>query len=230
MTNPEARIERKILARYDFDFSDNHMLYSGSLDNPTELQLNSVDNYLAYHLVTLMEQLRAARDSPPLRVIVLGCTHFPFYKDALNQELDRLRNYQEDGQFIYRKYMAERTELIDPAYFTARQLYQSLAADKRLRASRDASGSPRGEFCITIPCREKPSVKLNETGWFTYDYKYGRNTGQVASNFRAVPLDGRNVSRNVLDRLQRQVPAVWALISEFNGTPEKVQPAPAKNL
>jgi glutamate racemase len=225
LTNPEARIERRILPRYDFDYSDNHILYSGSLDNPTELQLNSVDNYIAYHLVTLLERIRAAHDSPPLRVIVLGCTHFPFYKDCFRRELDRLRNYQEDGHFIYRRYMAERTELIDPAYFAARELYQTLAADERVRDHGDVSGTPRGEFYLTIPCREKPSVKLNEAGWFTYEHKYTRNAGRVASDFRAVPLDGSNVGRNVLDRLQRQVPAVWELLSKFPNRTEQARPA-----
>lgn len=36
-------------------------------------------------------------------------------------------------------------------------------------------------------------MSLNETGWFTYDYKYSRNSGVTESDFRAVPLDERNV-------------------------------------
>ncbi|MFV1964249.1 MAG: hypothetical protein ACC628_02410 [Pirellulaceae bacterium] len=218
MTNPEARIDRGILQRYDFDYDQNRMLYSGSLDDPTELQLNSVDNYIAYHLVTLMEQIRGAGDAPPLRAIILGCTHFPFYEDEFHRELDRLRNYREDGRDIYRPFMADEIELIDPAFFAARELYQSLAADKRLRARSARNGNRRGEFYLTVPCREKPSLKLDGTGWFTYDHKYRRKAGRVESDFRAVPLDGTNLEQSVLDRLQRQVPAVWRVMTESRRT------------
>ena len=79
-----------------------------------------MENYLAYHLTTLMEQIREQGDAPPLRSVVMGCTHFPFYQEAFSQELKRLRNYQEDGQYLYREYMAEDIALIDPAFFTAR--------------------------------------------------------------------------------------------------------------
>jgi hypothetical protein len=215
MANPEARIDRQILPRYDFDFSQNQMLYSGSVDHPTELQLNSVDNYIAYHLVTLMEQIRGSGDSPPLRAIVMACTHFPFHESAFRQELHRLRNYQEDSQALYCPFMANEIELIDPAYFAARELYHSLAADKRIRERAVGNRKSRGEFYVTIPCREKPGLKLDDNGWFTYEHKYGRNAGRVESDFRTVPLDGTNLDQSVLERLQHHVPAAWSLMSDF---------------
>jgi glutamate racemase len=216
MTSTEAKIGRGILGRYDFDFAENRMLYSGARDNPTDLQLNSVENYIAYHLVSLMEQIRSAGDALPLRAIVLGCTHFPFYKDAFRQELDRLGSYREDNRFVYRAHMADRIELIDPAHFTARELYESLCADGRIRLQCNI-GRPRGEFCVTIPCRRIPNVKLNPSGGFAYDYKYGRLPGAVDSDFRAVAFDETAVRQDALNRLQRQVPTVWRLICDSRG-------------
>ena len=213
MTHGDATIRQGMLKRYGFDFTENRMLYRGSPHEPTELQLNSVENYIAYHLVSLLEKIRADENLPPLRAIVLGCTHFPFYKDVFRAELERLRNYQEGNEFIYRKQMAEKIELIDPAYFTARELYQSLAADKRVRSVGDST-TPRGEFCITVPCRELAEVRLNGNGDFAYDFKYGRSDGKVASCFRVVSLDGRTVDEGVLHRLQQHVPAVWTLIED----------------
>jgi glutamate racemase len=217
LTNSEARIDRRILPRYDFDFSENRMLYDGMPDDPSELQLNSVENYIAFHLVTLLEKVRASAGSAPLRAIILGCTHFPFYQDAFAAQLQRLRDYQEDGEYIYRPHMAKNIHLIDPAYYTARALYQSLNADKRFRSGiSDDRASPRGEFYITVPCRLRPGVKLQESkNAFTYEYKYGRKAGIIESDYRAVPISASNTSQDVFRRLENRVPAVWELLREF---------------
>jgi len=213
VTNPECRIDPSLLKRYAFDFSNNRMLYSGSQEQPAELQLNSVENYLAYHLVTLMEQMRAIGDAPPLRAIILGCTHFPFYEDVFRRELDRLRNHQEGGEYVYRKFMAESVELINPAYFTAIELYEKLARDNRLRNGEEARGC--SEFYVTVPSSDLQGNQLDNNGWFTYEFKYGRDAGSIASQFRAVSLDGTNLDEDVFKRLQRQVPQVWELMLDF---------------
>ncbi len=227
MTHADSTIRRDILNRYAFDFTENRMLYRGDPREPTELQLNAVENYIAYHLVSLMEQIRADEDLPPLRAVILGCTHFPFYKETFRRELERLRDYQEHGEFIYRKQMAEKIELIDPAYFTARELYQSLAADRRIRSG-GQSTDRRAEFCITVPCRELPDIRLNGNGGFAYDYKYSRNAGTVPSAFRAVSLDERTVDQTVLRRLQERVPTVWALVNNDRNRSTSVETVDAK--
>ncbi len=53
------------------------MLFYGTRDEPSALQLNSVENCLAYHLATLLEKVRIAENSAPLRAVILGCTQFP---------------------------------------------------------------------------------------------------------------------------------------------------------
>lgn len=219
----EAAINLSILARYGFDFSKNGMLYDGTRQKPSLLQLNSVENYLAYHLTTLMEKIRKKGDAPPLRSVVMGCTHFPFYQEAFEQELVRLRNYQEDGQYLYREYMAEEIALIDPAFFTARELYQSLTKDDRFRPAGAPTKATRGEFYVTIPARNQAERNLNESGGFTYDYKYSRQAGTVPSDFRAVPFDESNLGPVVLKRLQERVPTVWTLLSEFREKSQKIK-------
>ncbi len=216
LSNPESTIDARILPRYDFDFARCEMLCQGPPDQPTELQLNSVENYLRFHLVSLLEQIRLADGAPPLRVMILGCTHFPFYKESFQKQLERLRNYQENGQYVYRSCLADEVALIDPAFYTAKELYRLLVAEQRLRRDNAAvRNQASGEFFITVPCRENTQLKLDETGWFTYDYKYGRSAGQVESDYRAVPIDGTNLTPDALERLRRQVPSVWQLMTEF---------------
>lgn len=217
--SPEAAINVTILKRYAFDFSDRQMLYEGPVSSPTQLQINSVRNYISYHLVSLLEQIRTSTGQPPLRAVVLGCTHFPFYEDVFHREIERLRDYQEDGTFVYRHFMADSVELIDPAFYTARELYEVLAADDRVRTKSETSGQ-QGEFCITIPRRQIPGVNLNSDGDFTYEFKYGRKPGRLDSAFEAVPLNDSTVDEKVMDRLKQRVPAVWQLM-ERNRQPQR---------
>ena len=217
LNNPIAKIDLAILPRYEFDFSENQMLYDGAKTKPTALQINSVENYIAYHLVTLLETLRASYEPKPLRSIILGCTHFPFYQDTFRQRLLQLYNFQENGKYIYREIMAKKVELIDPAYFTARELYQSLADDAKFRDSQSGSNeTSRGKFYISMPYRNFDGVKLNESGGFTYDYKYNRKVGHPDGDYRCVPLIPSVLSSDASERLESRVPAVWKLLREFS--------------
>lgn len=219
LEHPFAGIDRGILARYAFDFSGGRMLFEGPSGCPAALQINGVENYLKYDLVTLLESLRTLPDAQPLRAIILGCTHFPYYAEAFQRELDRLRDYQEDGEYVYRRSLASKIELIDPAWYTARELHLSLAGSGKLDETRDDPlGQTRGEFYITVACRSREDVELTPEGQFTYEYKYGRSPDQVGADFRAVPLRQSELDPATAQRLRRQVPGVWRLMDEFNAS------------
>jgi len=216
LDNPEAQIDIRLLSRYSFDFANNGILFDGDPDNPSALQLNTVENYIAYHVVTMMEKVRRVPNAKSLRAVVLGCTHFPFYADRIRRELARLYDYREDGRLVYRDCMAQQVELIDPAFWTAKELYHVLASDSRLRErTRQKTGGPRVQFYISIPRRDHPGVKLNSQGWFTYEYKYSRDESVVGLDVQYVPLRGAIVGPEVLTRLSRRVPAVWDLLKAF---------------
>jgi glutamate racemase len=212
-----APIDRQLLPRYQFDFSAHRMLWEGDRARPRSLQINSVENYIAYHLVSLLEKIRAEPDARPLTVVILGCTHFPFYTDSFRAQLARLHDYRENGEYVYRPCLAADVQFIDPAVHVGRELYQRLAGKKQLAESTDSlAKQPRGEFYITVPRRNHPGVQLDPSGWFTYDYKYGRDPADAFSDVRAVPWDHSYLEPDVAKRLARQAPTVWGSIRQFN--------------
>lgn len=213
LANPLAPIDRRLLLRYQFDFSGHGMLWDGERENPTSLQINSVENYIAYHLVSLLEKVRAAPQAKPLGVVILGCTHFPFYAQTIRSQLARLYNYRENNQYVYRPCLAAEVQLIDPAVYVGRELYRRLARKGQLADS--SLGRIRAEFYITVPNRAQPGVQVGPGGWFTYDYKYGRSPGRNLSDVRAVPWDERYLDADVAKRLARQAPTVWEAIRQF---------------
>lgn len=216
--HPEFSIDMTILDRYNFDWSDHQILYDGEIEQPGNVQINSVNNYIAYHLVSLLEKIRTAPQAQPLKMIILGCTHYPFYADVFKAKLNELSNYAENGEYIYRPFMAEHIELVDPAHNTAKELYDYLR-EKNLFNQTDISKS---EFYISVPNRLNIGVRLDSAGNFQYDYKYGRQKGDIQQYVKRVPFSKITIPAPVAVRLEKDIALTFALIQSFNRTNPKM--------
>jgi len=212
-----AVIDKNILARYDFNWENSQLLYTGKPENPDTIQLNSVGNYIRYHVVSLLEQMRNSEEQKPLKVIILGCTHYPFYMSQIQSQLQRLYNYKEDGHLVYRPFMNEDIILVDPAINTARELYEYLH-EAHLQ---NDSNIQKSEFYISVPNVTNPQVQLDGSGNFTYKYKYGRKAGNTQEYVKRVPFSRETLNIEVIQRLSVGIPVVYQLIHEFNLTNTK---------
>lgn len=211
-------VEARLVARFGLDTTGNRILRDGD-----KVQLNSVENQIAYDTLMLVEQLRHSPGAKPLKSVILGCTHFPFYADVFRKHFTRLYNYQEGGKYIYRPFLAKNITLIDPAVNTAEELYQYLAqAD--LLADRPAAAT---EFYISVPNKRNPEVKTDAQGYFTYAYKYGRRPGTGQQFERVVPFSRQTVPADTLDRFREKIPDVFDLIVRFNQSSPKLRAMPA---
>lgn len=208
----EMKIDTALWKRYDFDMKDGAMLFEGDTSNPYNLQINSVENYISFHLVTLMEKIRATEGVEPLNSLVLACTHYPFFTGTFRTTLARLRDYKENGEYIYRSLIAEDLIIVNPASVVAGQLYQHLLEKDLL----NSSGNITCEFYVTIPNTDNKNVTLSEDGSFTYEYKYGRQAGEIQEYVKCVPFSRSVLPEDMLLRLEDQVPAVYDLIVKFN--------------
>ncbi len=218
----ELHINLSIWERYLFQMENGAMLYDGEPDNPRNLQINSVDNYVAFHLVSLMEKIRTTENAQPLKSIVLGCTHYPYVAETFVKYLDSLRNYREDGEYIYRDYMAEHISLINPAVKVARQLH-GLLEDREILGNKSHRDS---EFYIAVPNVLNNQVELRDDGSFTYEYKYGRVPGNIQEYVKRVPFSRDAIPDDILRRLEEQVPSVYEMMVWFNHTSPKTEYLP----
>ena len=219
--HPDYSIHPKLLDAYRFDFTGNGMLCTGAAGDYTRLQLNFAPNYARYHLLSLIEKLRATPDPQPLKALIMGCTHYPYHRETLQQMLCELRNYQQDGCFPYRDLIAADAVLVDPAVHTARELYILLRDRKMLNRN---SSDMRYGFYISIPNSDLPGVALesihgdlSETtaappGRFTYDFKYGRNPGTSLEYVRIVPFSSDNMDGETQKRFRTSIPVTCSLI------------------
>jgi len=208
----DMRIEKELWNRYDFDLGNGAMLFDGDTTDPRNIQINSVENYIAFHVVSLMEKIRKTDGALPLNSVVLACTHYPFFTETFGNEFNRLRDYRENGEYIYRSLIAGDLILVNPADEVADQLYQHLAS-KLLLNEGTGEGS---EFYISVPSLTNKLVELRDDGSFTYEYKYGRKVGEIQEYVKVVPFSKRSITDDVLKRLSVQIPGVWDLITEFS--------------
>ncbi|MFK5959595.1 MAG: hypothetical protein QM495_12100 [Lutibacter sp.] len=218
----DVKIDRTLFDIYNFDFNNSKMLCdSEKADDCSILQINDAENYVRYHVVTLLENIRKSNTSNQLKSIILGCTHYPYLIDEINLVLNELYNYKsKNGNYLYRKFMAENIQLVDPAVNTAKELYEHLNKKELFNPNGNIKDS---EFYISVANKDNKNTILNEEGKFPYNYKYGRNAGEIQEYVKVVPFSRDNISEDILTRFQKQIPYVYQLMQNFNAKNDKTK-------
>ncbi len=219
LSSNQAKIDEKILNRYNFNWDDNKVLFSGERSNPTEIQLNSIENYIYYNIVSLIEQIKNSKSAKPLKTIILGCTHYPFYKNIFSQKLKELYNLKENGKYVYRNVMRAEIVLVDPAENTAKELYEFLKENNLF----NNSSISKSEFYISVPNTLNENVELDSLKNFTYDYKYGRDAGYIQEYVKRVSFSKANLHPEVMGMLKEKTTLIYQLIINFNQKNDKTK-------
>ncbi len=203
------KIDTSIMNIYHFNQSYNQLLCEyDDQGKCLDVQLNDPSNYVRYHLVTLLEKMIAQNYTKPMNTLILGCTHYPYMKDTIAHVLNELYNYQLNGNYRYRKYLAKHVELIDPALETAKDAYVAMREQKLS----NQTAEKEDQFFITIPNTALHEIQLQPDGWFTYQYKYGRKAGENKSYVQFVPFDKKNISEATYNRFKIVLPHVYEKI------------------
>jgi glutamate racemase len=218
----DVKIDKTLFDIYNFDFNDSKMLCdTEKTDDCSILQINDAKNYVRYHLVTLMENIRQSKTQNKLKSIILGCTHYPYMTNEIHDILKELYNYKgKEDKYLYRNFMVENVKLIDPAVDTAKELHEYLEQESLFNANGSIKNS---EFYISVPNKDNSNNKIDEHGRFPYDYKYGRNAHEIQEYVKVVPFSRDNISYDILTRFQKQIPYVYQLMQNFNQKNEKTK-------
>jgi len=218
----DVKIDKTLFDMYNFNFDNNKMLCDREkADDCSILQINDAENYVRYHIVSLLENIRKSNTTNQLKSIILGCTHYPYLMEEINLVLNELYNYKsKNGDYLYRKFMVEKIQLVDPAVNTAKELYDYLNKKELFNPNGNMTDS---EFYISVANKQNKNTVINEEGRFPYDYKYGRNVGEIQEYVKVVPFSRANISSDILTRFQKQIPYVYQLMQHFNAKNRKTQ-------
>jgi glutamate racemase len=214
LDHPDFKIEKALWEVYNFNKNDDQLLCDANqVDDCQIIQLNSTENYVRYHLVSLFEKIRSTPDAQPLKALLLGCTHYPYLTKEIQTVLKELYNYKKEGKFIYRHLMTENITIIDPALNVAQELYEFMLKENFFNKNGNMKES---EFYITVPNVDNNNIKTEGLSRFTYDYKYGRNAGEIQEYVKTVPFSNNNISVETLNRLKESVPTAFKMIRYFH--------------
>ena len=144
-----------------------------------------------------------------MNTLILGCTHYPFMRPIIQQVLSELYDYQDNNGYRYRDYLSKEVALIDPSYETAKEAYVALRA---MNLGTESNKKIENKFFITIPNAGLSEIQLQEDGWFTYQYKYGRQAGESKRFVKYVPFDTNNISSATYQRIQAALPNAYGQI------------------
>lgn len=218
----DVKIDKTLFDIYNFDFENSKMLCdTEKADDCSILQINDAENYVRYHVVTLLENIRKSNTKNKLKSIILGCTHYPYLTEEINLVLKELFNYKtKNGVYLYRDLMSENIILIDPAVNTAKELYEHLEKQDLFNPSGNIKDS---EFYISVPNKDNENIQVENDGRFSYEYKYGRNVNEIQEYVKVVPFSRNNISDDILTRFQEQIPHVYQLMQNFSNNNRKVK-------
>ena len=205
----DADIKPELLSVYNFDMTEGRVLATEENGNYTQFQLNNAINYARFNLVSLVERHRASGSTVPLKAVILGCTHYPFLIETLQQVIQELRDYTVNGSHPYRHLIADDFTFIDPAVYTAIECYSTLRADGNLAFSDKPT---RVSPYISVPSGSLKAENLTEDGNLKYEFKYGREVGTEEITTKAVPFSKSNIDATNLARLEKLVPYSYELI------------------
>ena len=209
MANKLYKIDTALLNVYNFNKSGNKLLCEfDNNGNCLDIQLNDPENYVRFHLVSLLEKMKLENITTPMNTLILGCTHYPFMRDTIRSVLAELYNHKRNGEYAYRAVLAPYVELVDPSLETAKEAYLAM----RNLQLQNEQPKQKNLFFITVPNRTLPDTQLQEDGWFTYTYKYGRKEGENKKFVNFVPFDQKNISAATYERLKIALPYSYTAI------------------
>jgi glutamate racemase len=150
----------------------------------------------------------AADGATPVDTLMLGCTHYPLVADEISEAFAYWRDHSDaDGRKPYARLVAPKLKQVNPAAWTAEALWRSLHGARMMA---DARPIGRDLFFVSVPNPAWPGVGLAADGSLTYEYKYGRQPGQVGREDTInVPLTADMLPAPTARLVREKLPLTW---------------------
>lgn len=156
----------------------------------------------------------------PLGTVMLGCTHFPLVQSEIDAAFTALRSDPELAPWI-----AESRTLVDPASWTARQLFQELARNQIRSPSTSRLTTKYDAFYLSVPNPNSTDAILSPDGGLDYDYKYGRSPGNPGiEDTVVIPMTRAALNESGRRLVRDKLPETWSRIPM--GEPEDLDTPP----
>lgn len=192
-------INASLFDRYGFDTVGNALLFPAGGRNISGVQLNSVENYVRYHLVSMVERHRRSGSRVPISSIILADCGYDRLRGVMDRIMVELYNYRRGGIYLYRSSISPDFRFIDPAECAVSEAYRILREDGNLALR--GTKSTLSPF-ITMPSSSVPADSLDSSGFFRETFLFGRVSGTEDVTTKAVPFAPRYIDAEELGEIE----------------------------
>lgn len=192
-------INASLFDRYGFDTVGNALLFPAGGRNISGVQLNSVENYVRYHLVSMVERHRRSGSRVPISSIILADCGYDRLRGVMDRIMVELYNYRRGGIYLYRSSISPDFRFIDPAECAVSEVYRILREDGNLALR--GTKSTLSPF-ITMPSSSVPADSLDSSGFFRETFLFGRVSGTEDVTTKAVPFTPRYIDAEELGEIE----------------------------
>lgn len=202
-------IDLILMDRYNFNMKDNALLYSAENGKYTNIQLNSIENYVKFHLVTLVERHRRSGSKIPISSIVLSSYLYNRVDSIIKNEITELYNYNRDGIYLYRNVISPDIKFIDPVQYAAKECYNLLRRSGKLalRAQRTQLSA-----FISVPNYNLSDQIDNPEECMTDSLKLSRKPGEEDILTKIIPFSPRYIDEAKMQLIINHLPQTYTLI------------------
>ena len=202
-------VDNLMLNKYNFNTSNNGLLCKREDGRFSDIQLNSVENYVRYHIVSMVEHHRRSGSKIPISYILLSDYKYSVVKDYIKKTLDDLYNYKQDGMYLYRTSITPDVKLIDPIQCAARDCYLGLRNSRNL-----ALRTVRSELVtfVSVPVLSLSADDYTSNGMFTKNYRVSRAAGVYNVTSKVLPFSTRYIDQDKLNYIGTHYPVSYSLI------------------
>lgn len=170
----------------------------------------SVAECAAQEARAMLDVLRRQQPGQQLGSLVLGCTHYPLALAELGAAFEALRSDPAHAPLI-----ADRLNYVDPAEWTARELFRELARSGLRLKKGEACRQREHAFYLSVPNPGLPSLPLAADGGLDQAFKYGREPGMLErEDTLNAPLRGENLPPVGRGLVEKRLPRVWRAMTQ----------------
>ncbi len=203
-------IDLALIERYNFNYNGNNLLTKKRPDGSLDIQINSVENYIRYYMVSVIERHRRSGSTTPISKFYLADFRYHSIKDIVDKVISELYNYRRDGMYLYRNSIDANYKIVDPMECAVRKSYAMLR-ENDLLAVRGAK-SELYSF-ITMPSTSLPEGYVTAEGNLVDSVKYSRAPEAEFLTTKQLPFDSRYLEDKEIARIADNSPNAFLLIS-----------------
>lgn len=127
--------------------------------------------------------------------------------DSLRAVVSAVMNVDQDNYIMYRNWLADDFEVIDPAGAVSAVCYACLRETNRFT---HRIAYPEVRMYVTAPANDLPDGAYTPDGWLNARFRYGRTAGAEEAGYSVVELKDKHLTESLRELMMVRTPKIFS--------------------